>query len=321
VSPSIRNADVLLNLIQVGLEAFQFFRCCRDARWLSNDSDPCSKFFSLEVSDCDGDEVRRCLNLIIEFVCFELAILCSTCVVGAHLDGEFLRYRHIGRIGGLDRGRVLKWRDRSASQELALSEEVRQLLAEGLLRSQPAEGGGLIIRGVVHLDGEKCSRRVLLRQVDCKSLADIGHHGPHLELQSLDTIHLLAFLRCFSFGLAACFRLVALGSLGGILSLFDLFAGFLLRVLFQLQEAAILRLVVGAVWDQLHFLDIHSLYIENDLRDGVGLGVLVETSDLHFVLNDTFNYGFVEINVESHVYMLRLYLVNVSKGEAVQWIA
>jgi hypothetical protein len=39
------------------------------------------------------------------------------------------------------------------------------------------------------------------------------------------------------------------------------------------------------------------------------------------VLDDTFNYGFVEIDVESHMHMLRLYLVNVSKGEAVQWIA
>lgn len=321
VSPSIRNADVLLNLIQVGLEAFQFFRCCRDARWLSNNSDSCSKFFSLEVSDCEGDEVRRRLDLIIKLVCFELAILCCACVVGAHLDDEFLRYGHICRIGGLDRRRVLKWRDRSASQELALSEEVRQLLAEGLLRSQPAEGGGLIICGVVHLDGEKCSWCILLRQVDSKSLADIGHHGAHLKLQSLDTICLLAFLRCFCFGLTAFFRLFALGGFGAILSLFELFARFLLRVLLQLQEAAILGLVVGTVWDQLHFLDFHSLYVENNLRNGFGLGVLVETSDLHFVLDDTFNYGFVEIDVESHMHMLRLYLVNVSKGEAVQWIA
>lgn len=121
--------------------------------------------------------------------------------------------------------------------------------------------------------------------------------------------------------MTAFFRLFALGGFGAILSLFELFARFLLRVLLQLQEAAILGLVVGTVWDQLHFLDFHSLYVENNLRNGFGLGVLVETSDLHFVLDDTFNYGFVEIDVESHVHMLRLYLVNVSKGEAVQWIA
>jgi hypothetical protein len=159
----------------------------------------------------------------------------------------------------------------------------------GLLRSQPAEGGGLIICGVVHLDGEKCSRCILLRQVDSKSLADIGHHGPHLKLQSLDTIYLLAFLRRFCFGLTAFFRLFALSSFGAVLSLFDLFAHFLLRELFQLHEATILGFGVGTVWNQLHFLDIHSLYIKNNLRNGFGLVVLVETSDLHFVLDYTFN--------------------------------
>ena len=151
-------------------------------------------------------------------------------------------------------------------------------------------------------------------------MSNIWHHGPNLKVQTfhgiVDLLRWSLLRRLCLFSLILSFLIILfLRHFRRILSFFALLFDLFIRLFFHLQEGAILWWFIGGatVRDKLNFLDIHTLNIEDDLRDCVRLArlLLVEIADLHLMLNYTLDRRLLKVNIQSHMHMLCLHLVNV----------
>jgi hypothetical protein len=123
--------------------------------WLGDNSCGWAKRSVFKISNSNGDQVGSNLDIVLKGILLVVLVnLLDLGLVGAHLYDKVVLDSDLGVVGDLNGWSVLHWSHRSASNVLALGEEIWQNATGSLGWGQPVDGGGVLVGSVIKLQGK-----------------------------------------------------------------------------------------------------------------------------------------------------------------------